>query len=207
MRRIRLRYESIQQMVGAEGLAVIVLTDEQRERALTLVCDEFAMRQILVRLQNPSICSTFLPEALVKMLPENGYELMVFGLHDGQYQVVLSDSEYQQTPRLRMSDAVLLTVIEPRIPLYIERNLFIRQSVAFDEKARGIAIPINTMNRRHLGELLQRAINEERYELASQVRDELKRRSDDDALKGNDGSVRKDDDNSALKDADDSYSE
>ena len=102
--------------------------------------------------------------------------MMIYGIHDGQYQVVLSDCDYTNNVRLRMSDAVLLTVISDNIPLYIEQTLMERQSVPFDPKAMGIAIPINTMDNQRLGEALQHAIEEENYELASHLRDEINRR-------------------------------
>ena len=76
---------------------------------------------------------------------------------------------------MRMSDAVLLNIIS-ECPLYIEEQLMRQQSVPFDENARGVAIPINTMDVRRLNMALQRAIDNENYELASQLRDEIKRR-------------------------------
>jgi hypothetical protein len=177
MKRTRLRFENIQQIVGSEeSLSVIILTDETRQRALTVVCDEPMSRQILMRLQNPTACRILLPESLIEMMPTDDYELTVFGLHDGQYQVVLANSDYSRTKRMRMSDAVLLTLIDSKIPLYIEEKLMDRQSVAFEEKAQGIAIPINTMDSRRLSYVLQQAIEQENYELASQIRDEINRR-------------------------------
>jgi len=51
-----------------------------------------------------------------------------------------------------------------------------QQSIAFDEHARGVAIPINTMDTKRLNVALKQAISSENYELASQLRDEIKRR-------------------------------
>lgn len=164
----------MQQVKGGDGMGVIILTDMQRMNAITVVCDEPMMQQMFQRAQNPKLCKAMLPEALVSLLPSR-YELMVFGLFQGQYQVVLM-SEQGDSARLRMSDAVLLMTISD-IPLYIEENLMKRQSTPFDETATGIAIPINTMDEPRLQMALQNAIDDENYELASQLRDEIKRRN------------------------------
>ena len=150
----------MQQVKGGDGMGVIILTDMQRMHAITVVCDEPMMQQMYQRAQNPALCKAMLPEALVSLLP-SGYELMVFGLFQGQYQVVLMSNK-GDSARLRMSDAVLL---------------MIRQSTPFDETATGIAIPINTMDEPRLQMALKNAIDEENYELASQLRDEIKRRN------------------------------
>ena len=175
MKRTLLRFENIQQVVGDEHLAVILLTDETRQRALSVVCDEQMTQQMLLRLQSPNRCCAMLPEVLVQML-SGKYEMMIYGIHDGQYQVVLADTDFKQSTRLRISDAVLLNIIAG-YPLYIEEELMRRQCVPFKENVRGIAIPINTMDCQRLNMALEKAIDDENYELASQLRDELKRRN------------------------------
>jgi bifunctional DNase/RNase len=174
MERIRLRFESIQQVVGNENLSVIVLTDESRRYAITVICDEQMTHQILFRCQSPDRAHTMLPESLLQMLTGQ-YEMMVYGVHDGQYQVVLSDTEFERSTRIRMSDAVLLSMIS-HYPLYIEENLLHQQSYPFDPNSKGVAIPINTIDMNRLNSALQNAIEEENYELASQLRDEINRR-------------------------------
>ena len=175
MKRVRLRFENIQQVVGSDDVAVILLTDMLRERAISVVCDERMTQQFMMRMRHPELCRTFLPEALSQML-EQHYELMVYGLHDGQYQTVLSDIDFNKNTSIRMSDAVLLSMITG-YPMYIEETLFMRQSNPFDENAKGIAIPINTMDRSRLNIALQNAIDNENYELASRLRDEIQLRS------------------------------
>ena len=131
------------------------------------------MQQLLMRLKNRQQCQNMLPETLLSLLPSK-YEMTVFGLYEGQYQVALM-SEQGESVRLRMSDAVLLSIIS-HIPLYIEERLMERQSVPFDENAKGVSIPINSMDTSRLKAALQNAVDEENYELASQLRDEINRR-------------------------------
>jgi protein-arginine kinase activator protein McsA len=59
----------------------------------------------------------------------------------------------------------------------VEKSLMARQSVRYSAKAQGVAIPVNTLNSEMLETALQKAINEENYELASQIREEKLRRS------------------------------
>ena len=175
MQRTLLRFESIQQIMGSEELSVILLTDEARKRALSVVCDAQMAQQMLIRLRgNREVCRTMLPEALLQMLPST-YEMLIVGVYDGQYQVMLMDTNSGDSVRIRISDAVLLSIIS-HVPLYIEERLMERQSVPFEGDAKGVAIPINSMDTHRLKAALQNAVAEENYELASQLRDEIKRR-------------------------------
>ncbi len=175
MRRILLRFENLQQITGSEDLSVILLTDRDRKRVLTVVCDADITRQLLIRLHGKSEHTrTMLPEALLQLLPSR-YEMMIVGVYDGQYQVMLMDAENGNSVRIRTSDAVLLSIIS-HVPLYIEERLMAYQSVPFDEHASGVSIPINSMDTQRLKAALRNAVEEENYELASQLRDEINRR-------------------------------
>ncbi len=175
MRRLLLRFENMQQIVGSDDLSVILLTDADRRRALSVVCDADMTHQLLLRLRgNSRVCRTMLPEVLLQLLPST-YEMMIVGVFDGQYQVVLTDTANGENVRIRTSDAVLLSIIS-HVPLYIEERLMVQQSVPFDENATGVSIPINSMDTQRLKIALQNAVDEENYELASQLRDEINRR-------------------------------
>ena len=181
MERVKLHFENIQQIVGSDELSVILLADDERKRALSIICDKLMTDQLMLRLQSRNSCTSMLPESLVQMLPDE-YEMMVYGLHNGQYQVVLADKEFNRSVRLRISDAVLLSIVAG-YPLYIEERLMNTQSVPFDENATGVAIPINTMDIQRLNLALENAIDTENYELASQLRDEIRIREKSDTLK------------------------
>ncbi len=175
MQRSLLRFENIQQIMGSNDLSVILLTDESRQRVLSVVCDADMTRQLMIRLRgNSSVNRLMLPEALLQLLPSQ-YEMMIVGVYDGQYQVILCDTESGNSVRIRTTDAVLLSIIS-NVPLYIEERLMKAQSQPFDEHARGVAIPINSMDTARLRAALQNAVDEENYELASQLRDEINRR-------------------------------
>lgn len=175
MKRTLLRFQSLHQIVGSSEMSVILLTDMDRQRALSVVCDELMTKELLLRLNGNPVCQNMLPESLLPFLPSE-YEMMVLGVYDGQYQVVLTDISSGKGVRIRMSDAVLLMLIA-RVPLFIEEGLMQRQCVPFDAESTGVTIPINTMDMDRLQQVLAHAVDEENYELASQIRDEIKRRS------------------------------
>ncbi len=175
MRRTLLRFESLQQISSSEEMSVVMLTDEARRRALSVVCDADITRQLLLRLQgNRQATRIMLPEALLQLLPST-YEMLIVGVFDGQYQVMLMDTKSGDSVRIRISDAVLLSIIS-HVPLYIEKRLMERQSTPFDEKAQGVQIPINSLDMTHLKAALDNAVEEENYELASKLRDEINSR-------------------------------
>ena len=174
MNRTLLRYDSFHQVSASSGLWVIVLTDEERKKAISVVCDEDIAIQLKLRFNVPEISKILLPEALVKMLPST-YEMLIIGVYDGQYQVMLMDMQNGESVRLRISDAILLSIIS-EIPLYIEDGLMNRQSYSCEEYTKGVAIPINTMALDYLKEALDNAVAEENYELASHIRDEINQR-------------------------------
>ena len=161
MKRSLLRFENLQQLVEADGLGVILLN---------------YFKNFASSINNPKSCHHMLPEVLLSQLTSQ-YEMMVCGVYEGQYQVILMD-EIGNTSRIRMSDAVLLSLIS-KIPLYIEENLMNRQCFPYNEKTQyQLSIPINTMNLDHLKRELEKAVDEENYELASHLRDEIKRRNE-----------------------------
>lgn len=77
---------------------------------------------------------------------------------------------------IRISDAVLLTYLSD-VPLYIEENLMLKQSVSYELPANNLALPLNTLDTDMLKEALDKAVNDEKYEMASLLRDELRRRN------------------------------
>lgn len=179
MSRLQLKFKSIAQIVGSDGLSVIVLTDLGEEKGLSVVCDKAMTDQLSLRLALNEQRYQLLPEVLVSMLLSEGniddYELMVYDVADGQYKVSLMNKLTLALRPIRMSDAVLLSLISS-IPLYIDEGLMMRQSSPYRPESDGIHIPINTLETHRLNEELEKAIGEENYRLASFIHKELQRR-------------------------------
>ena len=173
MKRTLLKFYTLQQVTGTHEASVIILTDELKQRALSVVCDQAVAQQFAIRANN-EMSRLMLPEALLQLIGHH-YEMLIVGLYDGQYQVLLMDLDSNHSVRIRLSDAVLLSVISD-FPLYIEDRLMQQQSAPFDENTNQVAIPINTMDAESLQSALERAVEAENYELASHLRDEIKSR-------------------------------
>ena len=178
MDRIRLYFRSVSEIVGSEEIGLIILTDEEELRQLVVTCDRTMMDQFRMRLNRVPVVGSMLPEVLwhvVSMQTQMQFEILVTDIIDGQYRALLVNTETQEPVSIRISDAVLLSHIA-KIPIFIDRILMAKQSVPFDREARGVAIPVNTVSTEMLNEALDRAVEEEKYELASYLRDELRRR-------------------------------
>ena len=179
MNRIRLFYKDISEIVGSNGFSVARLTDVDEQRAICVVCDKAMTEQLSIRFNKMPGREQMLPEVLLQMLLNNGvntYELMVYDIQDGQYRVSLLNRQTMAITSIRMSDAVLLHYIS-HIPIYIEEELMRRQSSPYTPDAKGISIPINTLDTKHLSKELERAIAEENYRLASHLHEELQKRN------------------------------
>lgn len=179
MNRVLLKFKSISQIVGADGLSVVILTDPAEQRALSVICDKAMTEQLQLRITLLEHHHKLLPEVLLSMLLSQGsiedYELMVYDVSDGQYKATLLNKTTLTLRAIRMSDAVLLALISD-IPLYIKQELMDKQSSPYTPESNGIQIPINTLETQRLNEELEKAVKEENYRLASFIHKELKRR-------------------------------
>ena len=61
MSRIQLYFNGISEVVGNSKMSVIVLTDMEKKRALSFVCDEIMKYQISIRLSDKTLSKTFVP--------------------------------------------------------------------------------------------------------------------------------------------------
>lgn len=180
MNKTRLILKGTVKLDGSEDLYLIFLADEANSRQLTMTCDHHVNYELGLRLTLQPMVSRCLPEALVQMLryaSHDRYEVLFFGVREGQYDCMLFDCDTLDTVALRASDGVLLSVVSG-IPLYIDTELFKRQSTPIPEKGSvSIAMPANIASMKMLKAALKNAVEHEDYELASQLRDEIKRRS------------------------------
>lgn len=179
MGRVQLFYKDMGEIVGSDGFSVVRLTDADEVRAICVICDKLMTDQLTLRIHLQPGREQMLPEVLLRMLLAdndiNDFEMMVSDVCDGQYRVTLLNKRTLTMKLIRMSDAVLLSVIS-RIPLYIDDTLMQRQSTPYNPDVRGISVPINTIGLERLNQELDRAIEAEDYRLASYLHEEILRR-------------------------------
>ena len=94
---------------------------------------------------------------------------------EGQYKTLLYNTDILQAYPVRASDGVLLAYIA-QMPVYIEEQLLLRQSVPHNEQSTNVSIPVNVLSDEMLQKALDKAISEENYEQASHLLEEQRRR-------------------------------
>lgn len=200
MEVVKLKFKSVEQMVNNRSLGVIVLTDELEGRQLNIVCDEASLFQLNLRhrrsalqkgqmmgqesqsedqRQEPFPMQQMLPEVLSSILSyytDVRLRVRIKDLVDGQYRVLVEDVITGNAFPIRASDGVLLNVVNPRIPICADEIVWRYQSVPYSSSTTGIPIPVNALTEGILEEALQKAIDEEQYEVAQHLKDELDRR-------------------------------
>jgi len=178
MTKERLYFQSASEIVGSDDVCLLVLTDGQKERQLSIVSEKTIAVQLELRKCQLPISKIMLPEVLTNVIKNQAnleMELLITDLRNGVYIVSLMNLFTLEMVPIRASDAVLLSVAGD-IPLYINSDLMRRQSVAYHANRAGVSLPVNTMTNEMLDKALEKAIRDENYELASYIRDERKRR-------------------------------
>ncbi len=177
MARVQLFFRGVSEILGSDDLGLIILSDEGKERQISIVCDKAMAVQIELRIKKVPIAEIMLPEVLCKIIKMQDLqlELVIDNLVDGQYRTILYNAESIIPLLIRASDAVLLSIVG-NIPLYIDAKLMRKQSVRYSISSSAVSLPVNTISDEMLHTALDKAIEDENYELASYLRDELKRR-------------------------------
>jgi hypothetical protein len=178
---VKLSFQGISQILGSDDIALLLLTNEDNSRLITIVGDMSSANSILLRKEHKEISENLLPDVLWKVINKDEnreWQIRIVNVVDGQYKFVLYDMLLQQSFQLRASDGILLSVISG-LPIFIDEMLMIHQSVPFDTNSPRMALPVNAISDSMLQQALKKAVENENYEQASHLRDELKRRKSD----------------------------
>ena len=175
MDKTRLIFDNATEIAGNKEIGILSLTDLDKTRQLSIVCERNVALEIDKRNDN------LLPEVLVKLLTKNTnsiFEILITDIVDGQYKVYVFNADTLDYTPIRASDAVLLSMVAD-IPIFISETLMRQQSVEYTGKKTGVTVPINAISIPMLEESLKKAIDSENYEMASKLRDEINKRKKD----------------------------
>lgn len=160
------------------GLYFLTLIDMEGLRQVSLVCPKDVAQSIVVHTTGHSATQDLLPDTLARIIRKQTglrLEILIYDLSDGDYSAKIVNSETLVEEPIRTSDAILYAVTAD-IPIYMERTLYLRQSVKPSREIGKMAIPYNALSRRMLEDELANAVKQENYELAKFLSDELKKR-------------------------------
>lgn len=181
MNKTRLIFNDATEIAGNKGIAILSLTDIDRTRQLSIVCERNIAIEIERRKGPNPVSATLLPEVAAELLAKNttsSFEILFTDITDGQYRAYVVNTDTLDYTPIRASDAILFSLVA-KIPMFIDDNLMKRQSVAYDGRRTGVTVPINAISMPMLEESLKKAIATEDYEMASKLRDEIKKRKRD----------------------------
>lgn len=177
MSRIRLFLQQASEVVGGNKDGLLVLTDSYQERQLVVPCQGRLLEEFKSRLDKHENHSGMI-DILLGVIDNQtslSLSLLITSVENGAYRAVLNNEDTQRQISIGGVEAVLLnTISKDKIPLYIDEDLFLKQSSKFNMKAEGVALPVNALPVSMLEKTLGKAVAAENYELASQLRDELK---------------------------------
>lgn len=179
MSMVRLVFDSVSEVTSSEGMGILLLTDEGHTRMLSIICDEATVYQFRLRVGEAEVASRLAPEVLWQVITRNlgemRFQVVINDLVDGQYKTLLYMPDILQAIPIRASDGVLIAYLA-KLPIFIEERLMDRQSVPFLKPTEAVPVPVNILSNDMLRQALQRAVNDEEFEKASEIRDELRRR-------------------------------
>ncbi len=179
MSRIRLFLQQASEVVEGNKDGLLVLTDSYQERQLVVPCHGRLLEEFKFRLDKHENHFGMIDILLdvINNQTSLSLSLLITNVENGSYSAVLNNEDTQKQISMGGVEAVLLnTISKDKIPLYIDEDLFLRQSSKFNMKAEGVALPVNALPVSMLEKTLGKAVAAENYELASQLRDELNRR-------------------------------
>ena len=175
---VRLYFKGLSEIVASDDVGLLTLANEEKTRQLSFLCDSATIYQFGLRIKKAEVVPKLAPEVLWQVISRNldlRFQVIINDFDDGQYKTLLYMPDILQAIPVRASDGVLIAYISD-MPIYIEEQLLLRQGIPYSDSETGISVPVNVISNDMLLKALDKAVNDEDYEKASQIRDELRRR-------------------------------
>lgn len=175
---IQMKVYAISEIIGNKDVGIIVLTNIEGTMHIAVVCDNLIKQELQLRLKKEKKCSRMLPEVMFNIINQRfgcDYEIIIDEIADGEYYAVVVDKYYEQSYKMRATDAILLHLIS-RMPLYATSKIVKEQAMPVAPGNVAMSLPYNALSDNMLLDAMKSAIDMEKYEMASTIRDELKKR-------------------------------
>lgn len=176
--RVRLKLTGLSEIVGVDDVSLLALVNEEEQRQLIVTCDTAMRKQIMMFMKDKPESATLYPKVLADILQAQGCQqliVMITGVKDGEYVTEIIDELSGRHFPIRCSDGILFGYVG-RVPIYTTRSLMLAQSVPYRLGETRVGLPLTILSEGMLKMSLEKAIEMENYEMASNLRDELKRR-------------------------------
>lgn len=196
MKKKRLELLNLTLSQSQSGAYTLVLGEADGKRRLPIIIGNFEAQAIIIELENmtpnrPLTHDLFKNFAMAFEI--NIDEVVIYKLHEGIFfsKLICSNGEKQIEIDARTSDAVAMAV-RFNCPIYTYEAILAQAGVLFEEESETAETkPVKekksgsrtskekdlaSLTTDELQEMLQRAIEDEAYEKASQIRDELNKR-------------------------------
>ncbi len=171
MKNIRLIFKGVSEIIGDEDLCLLILTDMLETRQIGIVCDQYMQQQFNMRMGQRKPSLPYLPEVLCSMVnrrQDESYEIHILDIVNGDYVCEIVDRFSNFRKRMRAGDAILLSLISD-IPLFIDTQLMMRQSVPYQSNSMRLSIPVNAISDSMLQHAMDKAVEESMQTAVPQI--------------------------------------
>lgn len=178
MEKVKLKLFGISEIVGVDDVALLGLLDERQERQLIVTCDVEMRKIIQMHMMKKPETAKLYPQVMANILhghPFSELEVRINDVESGEYKTEIYDSVSDEHYPIRCSDGILFSIVSD-VPIYATMDLMLRQSVPFKMGESRVGLPLSVLSEELLKTSLEKAIETENYEMASNLRDELNKR-------------------------------
>jgi bifunctional DNase/RNase len=188
-KKIRLHVLGLTYSQGQSGAYALVLGETNGLRRIPIIIGQNEAQSIAIQLQGLEAPRPLTHDLIHQIMKEFKLELREVFIYKMEKEIFFSElfcwreSEEIKKIDARTSDAIALAV-RANCPIYIDEEIFNTNSIIFDsettEEPENQIIEeqksLEKLSIEELEEELQKAIEVENYELASEIRDEMRKR-------------------------------
>lgn len=170
--------KSVSEILGIKDVALVSLVNATETRQIVVSC-ELEMRDLIMKYMTDRPETQMLFPSVVNDIlatrDKSSLEVRINGVKDGVYQTEIYDRLTQKSFPIRCSDGIFMSVA-CKLHIYASAEVMRLHSIPFESSATKVGLPIAVLSDSMLKDALQKAIETENYETASNLRDELYKR-------------------------------